>query len=64
MVLFCGHVGEITTTSVYDMVGNNAQLSVAVALPVAAGSVFAEQAMVILAGQVIAGPDKSLTIIC
>ena len=62
MVLFCGQVGEVTTTSEKEITGGGRQLSVAVAMPVLAGAVLVAQEIVMLAGQKIAGPLKSLTV--
>jgi len=53
----------VTVTSVYVMTGKAVQLSVAVAVPVVAGSVVAGQFRIIFAGQVIIGAVISLTVI-
>ena len=60
IVLSCGHP-PATVASLKVTVGAAAQLSVAVAEPVLAGSVLAVHCMVTLAGQVIAGAWLSLT---
>jgi len=59
-VYVCGQ-GPAVVTSVKVMMGAPSQLSVEVGLPVFAGNVLAEQRMVMLAGQEIAGATLSLT---
>jgi hypothetical protein len=61
MVLSCGQMPP-TVTSLKVTVGVPSQLSVAVAVPVLAGSVLAVHWMVILAGQLNTGATLSSTI--
>jgi hypothetical protein len=64
IVLSCGHAPPIVT-SLEVMVGVPSQLSLAVAVPVLAGSVLAEQSMVTFKGQVSTGAIlSSTTIVC
>jgi len=64
MVLSCGHAPP-TVTSLEVIVGVPSQLSVAVAVPVLAGNVLAEQSIVTFVGQVSTGATlSSTTIVC
>src|SRR6186713_932227 len=60
IVYSCGHA-PATVTSDEEIVGVPSQLSVAVAVPVLAGSVLPVQTLVIFAGQVNTGPTLSST---
>ena len=60
MVFSCGQI-PVTMTSV-DVTANVEQLSVAVALPVLAGNVFAAQSIVTLTGHVTDGGEVSSTV--
>ena len=62
MALSCGHEPS-TIASLKVMVDNVSQLSVAVAIPVAAGSVLAVHSIVKLGGQVFVGGTVSITFI-
>jgi hypothetical protein len=62
MVCSCGHA-PATITSAEVIVGVASQLSVAVAVPVAAGSVLSVHVIVTLDGQVSAGVVLSSTVI-
>jgi hypothetical protein len=65
IVYSCEHAGEVVMTSVCVMSGLRSHSSVAVAKPVAAGSVLEVQDMVRLAGHVITGRTLSTTtIVC
>lgn len=62
MILYCsGQSGEAVVTSVKVIMGDGSQLSVEVAFPVAAGKVLVLHWIVIFAGHVTAGADKSET---
>jgi hypothetical protein len=61
----CGHVGNATVTSLKDIVGVISHRSVAVAVPVVAGSVLAVHAIVTFIGHVmIGGVLSSMVIVC
>ena len=64
MVYSWEQVGDDVVTSAYAITGTPLQLSVAVAFPVATGSVLAVHSIVRFAGQVIIGPAlSSMTIV-